>query len=212
MAVTESIMPEAALGAAMTEPQAREIFRQGEEAVVFALLTQAKMLGESRSAANATPPPSTPSGMTPPYRKPAVKPKGGKRPGRPAGHPGTRRGKPERVDQTRTHRAKRCPCCGGSLRRCGQTRTRYTEGIPQEVQPVVTEHIIHRDWRPHCRKHVEPAVLDALPGATIGNRALVLSAWLHYGLGNTLAPIVAVFNHHLQFKLTPGGLIQMWHR
>jgi len=40
----------------------------------------------------------------------------------------------------------------------------------------------------------------------------VLSAWLHYGLGNTLSQIVAVFNHHLMLKVTPGGLIQMWYR
>jgi transposase len=40
----------------------------------------------------------------------------------------------------------------------------------------------------------------------------VLSAWLHYGLGNTLSQVVAVFNHHLTMKVTPGGLIQMWYR
>ena len=40
----------------------------------------------------------------------------------------------------------------------------------------------------------------------------MLSAWLHYGLGNTLSQIVAVFNHHLTLKVTPGGLIQMWYR
>ena len=53
---------------------------------------------------------------------------------------------------------------------------------------------------------------DALPKATLGNRILILSAWLHYGLGNTLSQIVEIFNHHLQIKLTPGGLIQMWYR
>jgi len=212
MAVASPIVMAAALGAGLTEQQAREIFRQGEEAVVFALLTQAKMLGASGPAANAGPPPSTPSGMVAVYAKPAAKPKRRGRPGRPAGHPGSRRGKPDRVDQTKTHRAKHCPCCGGSLKRCRQTRTRYTEDIPRGVQPVVTEHVIHRDWCPHCQKHVEPTAPDALPGATIGNRVLVLSAWLHYGLGNTLSQIVEVFNHHLRFKLTPGGLIQMWHR
>jgi hypothetical protein len=46
----------------------------------------------------------------------------------------------------------------------------------------------------------------------LGNRVLALSAWLHYALGNTLSQIVEVFNHHLQFKLTPGGLVQMRHR
>ena len=53
---------------------------------------------------------------------------------------------------------------------------------------------------------------DALPGSTIGLRVVVLSAWLHYLLGTTLAQIVDVFNFHLHFKLSPGGLVQMWHR
>ena len=28
------------------------------------------------------------------------------------------------------HRADRCPDCGGELHRCAETRTRYTEDIP----------------------------------------------------------------------------------
>ena len=40
----------------------------------------------------------------------------------------------------------------------------------------------------------------------------MLSAWLHYGLGNTLSQIVEVFNFHLQMKITSGGLVQMWYR
>ncbi len=77
---------------------------------------------------------------------------------------------------------------------------------------MVTEHVIHRDWCPHCKKLVEPVVPDALPRATLGNRTLVLSSWLHYGLGNTLSQIVEVFNHHFQLKLPPGGLVQMGYR
>jgi hypothetical protein len=63
-----------------------------------------------------------------------------------------------------------------------------------------------------CEKKVEPTVTGALPNATLGNRVLVLSAWLHYGLGTTLAQLVDVFNFHLVLKVTPGGLMQMWHR
>jgi hypothetical protein len=50
-------------------------------------------------------------------------------------------------------------------------------------------------------------VPDALPNATLGNRVLVLSAWLHYALGNTLSQIVEVFNLHLQLKITPGPFL-----
>lgn len=51
---------------------------------------------------------------------------------------------------------------------------------------------------------------DALPNATLGNRTLVLSAWLYFALGTTLSQLVDVFNFHLLMKLTPGGLLQMW--
>jgi len=149
--------------------------------------------------------------MKPVYQKPSASPRR-KKPGREAGHVGARRAAPDRIDKTQAHRLKRCPCCGGALKRCRQTRTRYTEDIPEKITPQVIEHVIHRDWCPRCGKHVEPVVPDALPNATLGNRVLVLSAWLHYGLGNTLSQIVETFNYHLQMKLTPGGLVAMWHR
>jgi hypothetical protein len=98
------------------------------------------------------------------------------------------------------------------LKRCQQARTRYIEDIPAGIAPVVTEHTIHRDWCPECRKLVEPKVPDALPGATLGNRTVVMTAWMHYGLGNTLSQIIEVFNYHLQMKLTSGGLLHMWRR
>src|SRR5574337_859822 len=167
------------LGAGLTERQAREIFRQGEEAVVFALLQLAKQLAESQGRGSSSPhtvSPSTPSGMRPVYTKPATSSRK-KRPGRKNGHPGARRERPNRVDQRREHRLECCPHCRGRLQRCHQTRTRYTEDIPENIQPVVTEHTLHRDYCPTCKKHVEPVVPDALPGAMLGNRVLVLSAW-----------------------------------
>lgn len=202
------------LGAGLTEQQARDIFAQGEEAVIFALLAQAKMLAEQQAVAAGLShqTPATPSGMKPPYAKPTPPARGQKSPGRKAGHPGSRRPPPERIDRRQTHRAERCPDCNSRLKRCAETRTRYTEDIPEYIEPVVTEHTIHRDWCPQCRKKVEPPVPDALPGSTLGHRVLALTAWLHYGLGNTLSQVVDVFGFHLSLELTPGGLIQMWYR
>jgi len=199
------------LGPALTEEQAREIFRQGEEAVVFALLSLAQRLAEQQPSAAPVVTPTTPSAMVPSFLKPGAAGRR-KRPGRKAGHPGARRPTPERVDRQVDHRLEHCPTCQGPLTRTQQTRTRITEDIPEQITPVVSEHTIHRDWCPRCQKAVEPVVTAALPGATVGNRTVVLSAWLHYGLGNTLSQIVAVFNHHLTLKLTPGGLVQMWYR
>lgn len=104
-----------------------------------------------------------------------------------------------------------CPHCGGRLARTGRTRTRVVEDIP-DLTPEVTEHTIHRDWCPCCKKQVEPKVPDALPNCTLGNRTVALSAWLHYGSGVTTSQIADVFNAHLKLKITDGGLTQMWHR
>ena len=207
------VVAEIPMGATLTEEQARAIFAQGEEAVVFALMLQAKMLAERIAAAagSSHQTPSTPSGMKPVYQKPNGSSRKRKKPGCKPGHPGRRRPPPEHIDRQESHRAEVCPQCGGPLCRCQETRTRYIEDIP-EVQPVVTEHVIHRDWCPQCRIKVEPLVTDALPNSTLGNRVLVLSAWLHYALGNTLSQIVEVFNFHVQMKLSQGGLVQMWHR
>jgi transposase len=202
------------LGPNLTEEEARQIFALGEEAVIFALLQMAKQLAErTASAASSHHAPSAPSGSKPPHLKPnAAARRGKKKPGRKKGHPGSRRAKPDRVDHQQVHRADCCPTCGGPLNRCEETRTRYTEDIPAGIQPEVTEHTIHRDWCSACRQKVEPTVPDALPHSTLGNRALVLTAWLHYALGNTLSQIIEVFNFHLQLKVTPGGLVQMWYR
>jgi transposase len=197
------------VGPSLTEEEARQIFAQGEEAVVFALLTLAKLAKQKQTVAADSP--STPSGMRPVFTKPTT-PKRRKKPGRPPGHPGTRRPTPTKIDKSVEHRAEVCPDCGGPLQRCQQTRTRIIEDIPEIIEPVVTEHTIHRDYCPSCKKQVEPTVPDALPGSTIGNRVLVLTAWLHYGLGVTLSQIIDVFNFHLHFKLSAGGLIQMWYR
>jgi transposase len=219
MATCTGVLPEDLLDVlrcgALTEEQARAICAQGQEAVVFALLLLSKRVAEqqAKTAAESHQTPGTPSGMKPPYQKGLGKSgkSRNKRPGAKPGHPGSRRKTPERVDRKVEHRADRCPDCGGKLHRCAETRTRYTEDIP-DIQPEVTEHTIHRDWCPRCQKQVEPAVGDALPRATLGNRVLVLSAWLHYALGNTLSQIVEVFNFHLQMKITTGGLVQMWYR
>ncbi len=85
---------QARLGPQLTAEQAALIFQQGQEAVVFALLTLAKQLAEKQGAVATAADPSTPSGQTPPYAKPTAKgrakPKGAK-----PGHPGRRRPTPD---------------------------------------------------------------------------------------------------------------------
>jgi transposase len=199
------------LGANLTRDAAERIYALGKEAVIFALLEQAKLLRERQAGMPLDVAPATPSGQTPTYLKAPPK-KRSKRRGKKPGQRGSRRPTPPEFDETQEHRADVCPDCGGPLNRCRETRERYTEDIPDDLQPQVTRHVIHRDWCPGCQKHVEAKVPEALPKAKLGHRTLALSAWLHYALGNTTSQIVAVFNAHLRLKLTDTGLLSMWHR
>ena len=210
----EVILSGIPIGPELTEEQARAIYALGEQAVVFALLAQAKVIAEIKASTlppNRASDPSCPSGQIPTYAKPTTQ-RLKKKPGRKKGHPGTCRKQPDHVDRTEEHRATHCPDCGAVLTACTGVRDRYIEDIPQGIKVQVTRHQIHRDFCPRCRKMVEPKVPDALPNATIGNRLLVMSAWLHFALGNTISQILSVLNFHLQLQLSSGGLVQMWHR
>jgi len=186
-----------------TEADAERLYRHGEEAVKFVLLTLAAVAAAG---------PHAPSSATPVYEKPPPEKKPtGPRGARP-GHAGKRRAKPQRIDQKKTHKAPCCPDCGGKLQRTGDTRTRYTEDLPDDLRPVATEHVIHRDWCGKCKRRVEPRVPDALPKCQLGVRTLCYSAWLHYGAGVTLRQVRDVFSSHLQMTLSEGGLCEMWKR
>lgn len=174
--------------------------------MVFVLL---QLVAIARGA--LSPSPSTPSGMIAPYEKPSGKRRGRKKPGRKPGHAGARRERPLRIDAREEHTLKTCPDCGGELGEPTASRTRVIEDIP-EIKPIATEHTIHRYYCANCKKNIEPVAAEALPNSAIGNHVLALTAWLHYGLGQTISQIVEVLNAHLQLKVSAGGLVQMWNR
>ena len=204
------------LGKSLPEGKARALAKtllsEGEEALTFLLLEIASRVNKSK------PSPSTPSGMIPPFEKGSAqtgKKKRKKKPGGKPGHLGSRRSKPAKIDRQEKHRLDHCPDCGGPLQRCNgekSARSRIIEDIPADIQPEVTEHIIHRDYCPACQKQVEPKIDAALPKATIGNRLLCLTAYWHYALGMTTAQILDTLNYHLHFPLSKGGLIHKWHQ
>ena len=166
----------------------------------------AELLPQSASTS-----PSTPSAMIPVYEKPTTS-KRKKTPGAKPGHEGSRRKSPEKIDAREEHRLPCCPDCAGELQCCKRTRTRKIEDIPEAITPVVTEHTIHRDYCPKCKKHVEPVVPDAMPNATLGHNVIALSSWFHYGLGVTIGQVTDILSSHLNTYITPGGLLDGWQR
>jgi hypothetical protein len=212
----------AALEGTLSEAQAEQLAAFQPELLKLVLLAAAKRIAEQDSRiselqakvkAGAAVDPATPSGQRPVYAKPSASKRNRKRkPGGRKGHPGSRRAKPERIDRHEEHRLEHCPGCGCELQRCKRTRTRTVEDILKDLRTEAVRHTIHRDYCPACKKHVEPAVADALPKSELGHRVVSLTGWLHYGLGVTIDQVVEIFGYHLQTRLTPGGLVAIWQR
>jgi transposase len=128
------------------------------------------------------------------------------------GHKGSRRKTPQKIGAHVEHRLEVCPCCGGELQRCKLARQRIIEDLPERITPIVTEHTVHRDYCPSCKKHVEPVVPDAMPNATLGHNVIALSSWFHYGLGVTIGQVRDILASHLHTDITAGGLLDGWRR
>jgi len=191
----------------MTRDEAQAILDKPRDEAIDIILAMAEKADKyDRLCGNLSP--TTPSGMTPPYLKPACG-KRPKKPGRKNGHKGVSRTKPDKVNHFKEHTLNSCPFCRTSLGKSIKSYKRYTTDIPP-VEPEVTEHTVHGYWCSHCNKIVFPKVTDALPNAMIGIRLVVFTAWLHYLIGVSVNNIVKMLTVYPNVKVTPGGLTQSW--
>jgi transposase len=206
----------------ISETEANAIYQRGREVTVLFILQQAQQIGQksqrieeleaqlSLLKSTLTDLPATPSGMIPVFKKPSIQ-NHPSQPGQKKGHQGTRRGAPAKIDHHQEHTLLICPECQSELPPAVEQRKRYIEDIPK-VSMEVTEHLINRYYCKHCQKMVEPKITEALPGATIGNNIVILSAFWHYAMGITVSHIIEILKSHLHFPISAGGLIQVWNR
>jgi len=163
--------------------------------------------------------PSTPSGAIPPYEKPGSgntkkgqkRKKKRKKPGRKKGHEGARRPTPDHVDRHEHHPLDCCPDCGGADLKNRSNRTRYSEDIPP-VTPIVTAHSVEGGYCPTCDKWVEAKVGEVMPRCTLGNRVLLITAWMHFALGVAVHKVVSWLSSMCQMTVSAGGLTRAWAR
>lgn len=140
-----------------------------------------------------------------------------KRPGRPPGHPGVHRARPEYVDETITvPLAAGCPHCGELLgpAHCVE---QWIEDLPP-VRPHVT-HV--RTWRAYCR-HCDCEVRSAHPrqvsladgaaGVHLGARALAAACALKHQAGLSLRRSAQVLHTLCGLRVSGGGLAQAFQR
>jgi len=99
------------IGPSLTKEQAEKLYGLGQEAIVFVLMTQAKMIAQQM--ANSAQSPAAPSSAKPVYKKENnSKKKRRKKIGAKKGHAASRRTKPVHIDRHQEHRLESCPHCG----------------------------------------------------------------------------------------------------
>jgi hypothetical protein len=141
----------------------------------------------------------------------------GKKPGRKAGHEGAFRPEPKRVDRTVRHpMPKRC-ACGGCVEPTSEEDSTVVEDIPP-VQVVCTKHVTQVGRCKKCGRRVA----TKLPGATaggnrvasvvIGPHAQALMVSLRFEGKMTMPAISATMRTWFGLSISPGGLVQMFHR
>ena len=203
---------DAALRGTLDKRHAARVYELGREATIaFALAMAAHVAQIGRS----TPGPHTPSGAIPPYAKPAInkRRRGTPGPGGRDGHDGHRRHAPVTIDRVEpVAELATCPTCNNAVMPARRRRRRVIEDMPHDTRVEAVEYTIPRHWCPCCKKHVEPNVSAALPGATIGNGIVALTTVFHYGLGLTIDQTRQILLSPLQTKISAGGLVDLWRR
>jgi len=139
-----------------------------------------------------------------------------RKPGRPAGHPGTYRPLPPQIDQQIEVPLTICPHCGADtpgLRR----REQIIEELPP-IRPETTRLITYSGCCPRCGRRIasqHPLQVSPAVGAAkvhLGPRALALAAQLSHQAGLTMRKVCDVLGTLTGLRLSPGGLSQALER
>jgi transposase len=130
--------------------------------------------------------------------------------GREAGHPGSGRPRPTRIDHIQAIPAgDTCPDCGTPFSGSGTTRSRVVEDIVLVRPTVITKYVIERRWCPSCRSYHEDAVTEALPRQRLGLHVLLFVVYQKVALGLSYSKIQRELRTYFGLTISAGELPSM---
>lgn len=143
--------------------------------------------------------------------------KSGKPPGRQAGHEGAFRPVPKKVDRTVRHPMPTRCSCGGCVETTSEEDSTVVEDIPR-VQLERTRHVTRVGRCKKCGRRVATKLPGATAGASrvaqvvVGPNAQALMVSLRFEGKMTMPAICATMSTWFGLSISPGGLVQMFHR
>ena len=97
-----------------------------------------------------------------------------------------------------------CPICSSPLVRKG-IRTRVIEDIPA-IEPKVIQYRIERMYCRKCKKAFEPEVPNALAGARLSLRTMLIVSYLKIGMRMSIENVSAAMKELFGIKISEGGV------
>jgi len=148
-----------------------------------------------------------------PFRIPqARRSRSPRRPGRPKGHRGSYRPKPERIDQQVNVPLDACPHCHGPVQQVREVQ-QYIQDIPP-VQPQNIQLTTQQGYCPSCDREVrsshplQVSLAEGAAGVQLGPNALAIAVELNKVKGLSLRKTCATLKELFGLQLSAGGLAQ----
>ena len=127
--------------------------------------------------------------------------------GRPAGHPGSSRVRPTRIDQIQVVATDpTCPTCGTTCTGSGVMRERVVEDIDLTRPTVITKYVIERRWCPQCRTYHESPVTAALPHQRLGWHMQLFVVYQKVAMGLSYGKIQRELRTYFGLTVSAGEL------
>ncbi len=133
-----------------------------------------------------------------------------KKRGRPKGHKGSGRPKPERVDYSEFMTAgDTCPDCNHSFTGNGTQRERTVEDIELLRPTVVVRYVIERRWCPQCQTYKENPVTTALPAHRLGLNLMLFVVYQKVALGLSYGKIKKELAIYFDLQVSRATLVNI---
>ena len=133
-----------------------------------------------------------------------------KKRGRPVGHKGSGRSRPERVDYSEfVPVGEHCPDCQTAFSGQGVERERTVEDIEPVRPTIVTGYVIERRWCHECQAYKENPVTTALPRHRLGLQVMLFVVYQKAALGLSYGKIKRELSTYFGLQVSRGTLVNI---
>jgi transposase len=134
-----------------------------------------------------------------------------RKPGGQPGHTGTSRKKPKKIDREKEVYLSHCPHCQNQLNQSESSYERIVEDIVLNLNTIITQYRIQRQWCSHCKKEVRAVPRETIENSPFGINTLIWILIQKYRLRLPLQLIASSLKIQYGLAISEGTIQNMLH-